>query len=1204
MSKLEKMINSKNNAYVLSNIKLKKTNLNSKSTSNKNKMNQKIIFPSKTKSNSNKNKLSKIIIDFFLKINEMDNSIEKIRSKLYSIPTFSSKKLFSFLDKNSKGFITLDDFKFFLRDNKISFSEKNLRKLIHNFDKKNDFSINYEEFLGIISPKKIDIIPDSKEVQEEITTEIQKIFGELICQELKFIEKCFELSEKTHKFVEFSTYEAFKEVVGTEKYLTIENLKKFFTKKAVKFEENEINQLMLRFDKDNDGVISYEEFKDIFSPLNNNEIINNTNRDYNKDFFYQYNIDDENNDIKLNEENSNNKVINNDNVENNNKNNLPLKIENKFHYKENNENDKNKININKAEERYSYNFETDLDNINNKKKQTNNRNFLSNTEIDNSMSNSIYLYKENMKNTKTEIDNNKKEYNRNLFRSKFKSVDNFNYYTHSHSNYNLLEQTKAVLGINHNSILSKIKINPEPINISKNNKNKNAKRKIIEIEYENDYKMETPNRKFKNNSKYNKDKLNKTNSDNISDSVLNYDYSRYTNKDRNKGSYYFKQKNKGEILESNNSTNNISKISDDDGNNKTNNTSNNKDKDLIWRNKNKNRNSNKRKSFSLEYNYENLFSFKDEFNTNNKDKNNDLNKTKNNYDYQNQTFDESKFKQKNNLNFNYNKNNSIDNLDFNSLNNNNAKNANIDNKNEQKYLDSLENINQENFENSPLLFTNKNKNNQYHYNIKLTRNLARNNIHSQIQNKNKANDNYSSINRKNINNFDNINQKIQNRSYLIPSYKDKNDLFNIEVENVSPNNYDKEYNKNNKILLGNNCVSNRCPKCNCFQSEDDDLEEKEDNNIDIVNTNNFKKIDNYENPQNKYNSSSLPKDYYSKKNNNFLNLDYSTDNANQNLSHNSNIIYNRNNARNKMSFYYTNNNFRNLYRNSFKLKNNFNTNNSYYYLESSYNNNNFKINQINKNIPKSNTNKNNINQNLNKIPLSNKFEALNNLFLDFIKQDNNIEKMRQLLSNREDINLMDLFSLFDNSKKRLISSSNFIQTLKKLDLIINIEDIIFLFRKFNKKENDCFDFDEFCEIILPKKHSNEKIMGVETKKKFIGKGKRENSNNNFFDKISMETKKMLALLFKNVIEGEKSNENYRKILAENEEISGFDLFNKIKKNYSVGIYKEDIANFMKKNKYKLSNNEIELLMDRFDKNKNGMIEYKEFIIEISPISKQ
>ena len=75
-------------------------------------------------------------------------------------------------------------------------------------------------------------------------------------------------------------------------------------------------------------------------------------------------------------------------------------------------------------------------------------------------------------------------------------------------------------------------------------------------------------------------------------------------------------------------------------------------------------------------------------------------------------------------------------------------------------------------------------------------------------------------------------------------------------------------------------------------------------------------------------------------------------------------------------------------------------------------------------------------------------------------------------------------------------------------------------------------------------------------------------------------------------------------MAKNGEISGSDLFNKIKKNYSVGIYKEDIANFMKKYKYKLSNKEIELIMNRFDKNKNGMIDYKEFIVEISPINKK
>ena len=41
---------------------------------------------------------------------------------------------------------------------------------------------------------------------------------------------------------------------------------------------------------------------------------------------------------------------------------------------------------------------------------------------------------------------------------------------------------------------------------------------------------------------------------------------------------------------------------------------------------------------------------------------------------------------------------------------------------------------------------------------------------------------------------------------------------------------------------------------------------------------------------------------------------------------------------------------------------------------------------------------------------SNKFKALYNLFLDFIKQDSVIETMRQLLSSREDSNLMDLIS--------------------------------------------------------------------------------------------------------------------------------------------------------------------------------------------------
>ena len=160
--------------------------------------------------------------------------------------------------------------------------------------------------------------------------------------------------------------------------------------------------------------------------------------------------------------------------------------------------------------------------------------------------------------------------------------------------------------------------------------------------------------------------------------------------------------------------------------------------------------------------------------------------------------------------------------------------------------------------------------------------------------------------------------------------------------------------------------------------------------------------------------------------------------------------------------------------------------------------------------------------------------------------------------------------------------------MKELGLYLNKDEIKYLFRKFNKNLNEYFEFEEFCEILLPKKNSNSKIIG-------------EKQSSCDYYEISEETKNIICKLFKNIIDGEKSIENYRKIVGKSKDYSRFDLFNKIKKSYSIGIYKEDISNFMKQNKYELSNGELELLMERFDKNKDGMIDYKEFLNEITPI---
>ena len=64
--------------------------------------------------------------------------------------------------------------------------------------------------------------------------------------------------------------------------------------------------------------------------------------------------------------------------------------------------------------------------------------------------------------------------------------------------------------------------------------------------------------------------------------------------------------------------------------------------------------------------------------------------------------------------------------------------------------------------------------------------------------------------------------------------------------------------------------------------------------------------------------------------------------------------------------------------------------------------------------------------------------------------------------------------------------------------------------------------------------------------------------------------------------------------------NSFDLFNKIKKSFCAGIYKEDIIEFMESYGRFLQPFEIKMLIDILDKDNDGIISYNEFMIELMP----
>ena len=108
-----------------------------------------------------------LLVLYFSTIKEYEGKIESLRISLNQQNNFSSKALFNYLDNNSKNFISLDDFIKFLEDNSINYDEKYLRQFIHNYDKDNDFCINYQEFKGIILPLTDDSFKEKVENEDK-----------------------------------------------------------------------------------------------------------------------------------------------------------------------------------------------------------------------------------------------------------------------------------------------------------------------------------------------------------------------------------------------------------------------------------------------------------------------------------------------------------------------------------------------------------------------------------------------------------------------------------------------------------------------------------------------------------------------------------------------------------------------------------------------------------------------------------------------------------------------------------------------------------------------------------------------------------------------------------------------------------------------------------------------------------------------------
>ena len=211
------------------------------------------------------------LVNYFSTLKILDEEIEEVRSELCQNPNFVPKALFDSIDIEQKSYITLNDLKIYLNNHYLPFEEQCLRRLIHNFDKDHDFSIDYEEFLGLILTKSNSSIANNvtnKMIDENyrMDSSIDNIFIKLIKLELNLVKTLSKIADELKYSKDFTTYEAFLCITKNEKYITVDNLGEFLNEYNINIQNYDPFNLMCRLDNDGDGKISYEEFINIFFP--------------------------------------------------------------------------------------------------------------------------------------------------------------------------------------------------------------------------------------------------------------------------------------------------------------------------------------------------------------------------------------------------------------------------------------------------------------------------------------------------------------------------------------------------------------------------------------------------------------------------------------------------------------------------------------------------------------------------------------------------------------------------------------------------------------------------------------------------------------------------------------------------------------------------------------------------------------------------
>lgn len=151
-----------------------------------------------------------------------------------------------------------------------------------------------------------------------------------------------------------------------------------------------------------------------------------------------------------------------------------------------------------------------------------------------------------------------------------------------------------------------------------------------------------------------------------------------------------------------------------------------------------------------------------------------------------------------------------------------------------------------------------------------------------------------------------------------------------------------------------------------------------------------------------------------------------------------------------------------------------------------------------------------------------------------------------------------------------------------------------LFKKMDKDGDGFLTYSEFCDAVLPQSE-NYQIMISKRVPKYV-------NQEEGLDQFVYQTKFLFKKLINRMIEGEIEAESIRQRLQKRPMFSINEAFAAIDKADNGFITKQQLKQILNEYGVFVDSNDLQQLINRYDKDEDGKVSYKEFIQELTPQS--